>query len=273
MVASPRLCRWTTPSRSTRTTRLDGSKTDRPVTSRVRPSEKAAVTRRRTSSAGSVSTACRGVTSSRCSTGLPGGSSGQPAAIQRRRMPYSREPTSKRLPPSWATAAVGLRRMRLSSGRSRSVRRANWSRVRTARSKSGSWPRRESLKPFLPFWLPWQAPALHPAHDSTAMTSLRKLTGPSAHAAGARTVSAARQAKQRTAGCMRSLAAGWVEVHPFYAGPAAGATIPPRHRRTGELMDRVRSPGLEYGRRRGTMLGVTQPCGVRHPCVGSLRRA
>ena len=43
-------------------------------------------------------------------------------------------------------------------------------------------------------------------------------------AAEVRKVSAARQAKQRAAGCMSGLAAGWVEAHPFYAGSVDGAT-------------------------------------------------
>ena len=109
MVVSPRLCRRTTPSRPTRTTRLDGSKTHRSVTSRDWPSEKVAVTRER-DLVGRLGQH-RPVAASRravAARAMPGGSGRQPAAIQRRRMSYSREPTAKRLPPSWGTAAVGF---------------------------------------------------------------------------------------------------------------------------------------------------------------------
>src|SRR5215467_3482607 len=45
------------------------------------------------------------------------------------------------------------------------------SRVRTARSAAESSPLSDSFSPPRPLRFPWQAPALHPARDSTAITS------------------------------------------------------------------------------------------------------
>src|SRR5580765_309323 len=69
---------------------------------------------------------------------------------------------------------MALRRIRLCSGSNGLVRRAEPSRVSANRSSSGSWPRSESLKPPLPYLLPWQVPALQPALEITGSTSLRK---------------------------------------------------------------------------------------------------
>ena len=43
-------------------------------------------------------------------------------------------------------------------------------------SKSGSYPRSDSLKPFLPWAEPWHVPALQPMRDSTGATSCTKST-------------------------------------------------------------------------------------------------
>ena len=47
---------------------------------------------------------------------------------------------------------------------------------RALKSDAGFSPQSDSLNPPLPFWLPWQAPPLQPALDSTAITSREKLT-------------------------------------------------------------------------------------------------
>jgi hypothetical protein len=54
------------------------------------------------------------------------------------------------------------------------------------KSRSGSWPRKESLKPPLPFLFPWQVPALQPAFETTGITSLRKDTFSDVRAGSAR---------------------------------------------------------------------------------------
>src|SRR5438034_10040027 len=66
--------------------------------------------------------------------------------------------------------------IRLCSGSKELTRRAKLSRVNASRSRSGSCPRNESLKPPLPDLLPWQVPALQPALEMTGSTSLRKET-------------------------------------------------------------------------------------------------
>src|SRR5437764_15372725 len=83
-----------------------------------------------------------------------------------------------------------------------------------AKSKSGASPRRESLKPFLPFWLPWHAPWLQPPRDRTAMTSLRKLTGSARAAHGSASSAAATSSGGPRVGTrfMRGLAAGRVQA-------------------------------------------------------------
>src|SRR6516165_2582671 len=118
-----------------------------------------------------------GVTVRLLSVGAPGGSSGIPAAIQVRRIRYSSLLSAKRGPPSWPICPVALSKSKLASGFCVLTRRPSESRVRAARSKSTSCPRKESLKPPRPLRLPWHIPWLQPARESTAITSLRKLTG------------------------------------------------------------------------------------------------
>ncbi len=70
---------------------------------------------------------------------------------------------------------AGLSSIRLWSGAARLIRRLAASSVRARWSYSGSYPRSESLKPYLPFSDPWQVPALQPILDSTGITSRTKL--------------------------------------------------------------------------------------------------
>ena len=117
-------------------------------------------------------TTCSGRTSSRSIRGSLGGETGWPAAIHSARTRYSRESTANRRPPLCGTAPVGLSRIRLRPGSEGTIRRPRNCRVIIRKSASGSYPRSESLKPFLPAAAPWQRPncsrlsSAPTAHDS-----------------------------------------------------------------------------------------------------------
>ena len=87
------------------------------------------------------------------------------------------ESRANRRPPSWGIAAVGLRTIKLRSGAIRLSRRPSWSWVSDSMIEGRVVaPQAEPEAP-LPFRLPWQAPMLQPALESSGTTSVRKLAG------------------------------------------------------------------------------------------------
>ena len=121
--------------------------------------------------------------------GVFAASTAPPEEIQLRRIAYSGLLASKRMPPSCGIAPVAFFSIKLDAGSCASIRRPSIPCVSATRSISASSPRSENRNPPLPLKFPWQAPALHPARDSTAMTSFWNETGLSAAEMGEATAS------------------------------------------------------------------------------------
>src|SRR5262245_59101544 len=85
-----------------------------------------------------------------------------PRVIQSWKIWYCHEPLVKRAPPSCGTWPVGFVSSRLLSGSTGLIRRPILSRVSELKSLSGSNPKSDSRKPFLPWKEPWQEPELQP---------------------------------------------------------------------------------------------------------------
>ena len=164
----------TTPSTDTLMVGSDGSKTAIRVTSAAPPSVNRAVTRSGTVPEAPLITASAGSTVSPAIVGASARGPCAPSRTHRASTSNSGSSGPNLRPPPCGTCAVAFRSTRLRSGAILLIRRPADDATISRQSAAGSWPRSDRKNPPLPWRLPWQVPALHPAFDSTAITSRSK---------------------------------------------------------------------------------------------------